>query len=605
MNEVVAMFEDDSSAISADIFMTPPSDEELSAEDSDDDDQPSSVNHLSRAQLSAEADAKIVTASRRPTRLQANDDTSDSSDDDDIPLAQLASASSSVMRKRKQSEKKAEEPPTKKWGPGDLSEDAGCGTAAAHQPKFLSCEWSPVDLFELFFDDDVVSQLVENTLKYAREQKGDHGFELTAENMKLFLAVLLLSGYAILPRRRMYWEQQPDVLNEAVSRAMPRKKFEDMLRYLHVADNKSLGEGDRFAKVRPLLAQLNERWLMFKPPDSHLSIDESMIPYYGKHGAKQHIHGKPIRFGYKMWSLATSSGYLIQGEPYQGASTGYSIPELGMGGSVVMDLISELPQTQKYYLYFDNLFTSLPLLDRLTTEGFGATGTMRVNRTRKAPLKDPKVLLKQERGVHYAIKEQTSEVILVQWHDSNIVTLASNCHSALPLNQARRWSNKDKKVTFVNQPHVVNAYNRHMGGVDRVDQNIATYRISIRTKKWWWPVFSFLVSASVNNAWMLYRQCISSETEKLDLLEFTRRIVNAYLQKHSIRSNPTGRKRSIASIPQDKRVLQEVRFDRMDHTIESIPKQRRCGQCGKKVSRQCAKCRVALHIDCFAAFHSH
>lgn len=421
--------------------------------------------------------------------------------------------------------------------------------------------------------------------------------------MKLFLAVLLLSGYATLPRRRMYWEQQADVLNEAVSRAMPRKKFEDMLRYLHLADNKSLDKGDRFAKVRPLLAQLNERWLMFKPADSHLSIDESMIPYYGKHGAKQHIHGKPIRFGYKMWSLATSTGYLIQGEPYQGASTTYSIPELGMGGSVVMDLISELPQTQKYYLYFDNLFTSLPLLDRLTAEGFGATGTMRVNRTRKAPLKDPKVLLKQERGAHYAIKEKTSEVILVQWHDSNIVTLASNCHPALPVSQARRWSNKDKKVTFVNQPHVVNAYNRHMGGVDRVDQNIATYRISIRTKKWWWPVFSFLVSASVNNAWMLYRQCVSSETEKLDLLEFTRRIVNAYLQKLSIRSNPTGRKRSIASIPQDKRVLQEVRFDRMDHTIASIPKQRRCGQCGKKVSRQCAKCRVALHIDCFAAFH--
>ena len=101
MNEVVAMFEDDSSAISADIFMTPPSDEELSAEDSDDDDQPSSINHLSRAQLSAEADAKIVTASRRTTRLHAKDDTSDSSDDDDIPLAQLASASSSVMWKRK------------------------------------------------------------------------------------------------------------------------------------------------------------------------------------------------------------------------------------------------------------------------------------------------------------------------------------------------------------------------------------------------------------------------------------------------------------------------------------------------------------------------
>jgi len=202
----------------------------------------------------------------------------------------------------------------------------------------------------------------------------------------------------------MYWEQQPDVLNEAVSRAMTRKKFEDILRYFHIADNKALAENDKYAKVRPLLAALNERWLLFKPSDGHLYIDESMIPYFGKHGAKQHIHGKPIRFGYKMWSMATPMGYLIQGEPYQGAATGYCIPELGMGGSVVVDLISELPRNQKYCLYFDNLITSLPLLDHLSSHGFGATGTVRINRIKKAPLKNPKDMSKQDQSwtwVHF------------------------------------------------------------------------------------------------------------------------------------------------------------------------------------------------------------
>src|SRR6218665_3110773 len=36
----------------------------------------------------------------------------------------------------------------------------------------------------------------------------------------------------------------------------------------------------------PLFAHPNERWLMFKPCDSHISTDESMIPYHGKHGSK-------------------------------------------------------------------------------------------------------------------------------------------------------------------------------------------------------------------------------------------------------------------------------------------------------------------------------
>ena len=48
-------------------------------------------------------------------------------------------------------------------------------------------------------------------------------------------------------------------------------------------------------------------------------IDESMIPYFGGHGTKQFIRGKPIRFGYKMWALTTPSGYLSQIEPYQDA----------------------------------------------------------------------------------------------------------------------------------------------------------------------------------------------------------------------------------------------------------------------------------------------
>ena len=207
---------------------------------------------------------------------------------------------------------------------------------------------------------------------------------------------------------------------------------------------------------------------------------------------------------------------------------------------------------------------------------------------------------KQDRVSHFCIKDKNSDVILVQWHDNSIVTVASNCHSVQPVGQVRRWSNKEKKIVYVNQPHVIGAYNKYMGGVDRLDQNVATYRISVRTKKWWWPIFSFLLSSSVNNAWVLYRLSVTGQDGKLDLLEFTRRIVHAYLQRCASQSQSAKRARSIA---QDKRVLNEVRFDRVDHTIESIPKQRRCGHCGKKVSRQCAKCLIALHVDCFAAFH--
>jgi len=156
--------------------------------------------------------------------------------EDDIPLAALASTTTSASQRRVT---KLPEP-TRKWSNKDLLSDSGCTQHESTKLCFITKEWTLVELFKLFFDTDTVQVLVANTLKYAQDVKGDHSFTLNAETLKLFFAVLLLSGYNVLPRRRMYWEQQPDVWNAAVATALPRKKFEDLLRYFHISDNSNL-----------------------------------------------------------------------------------------------------------------------------------------------------------------------------------------------------------------------------------------------------------------------------------------------------------------------------------------------------------------------------
>ncbi len=42
------------------------------------------------------------------------------------------------------------------------------------------------------------------------------------------------------------------------------------------------------------------------------SCDEVMVPYYGRHSTKQYIHGKPVRYGYKVWALCTSGGSYVE-----------------------------------------------------------------------------------------------------------------------------------------------------------------------------------------------------------------------------------------------------------------------------------------------------
>jgi len=162
---------------------------------------------------------------------------------------------------------------------------------------------------------------------------------------------------------------------------MSRNRFEEILSVFHLADNQNLVPSDVFAKVRPFYTMVNEKCLEYFLNDEHLSIDESMLPYYGRHSSKQRIVGKPIRMGYKTWVLASSDGYIVQFEPYQGAkksgATRSSAVSWGLGESVVLDLLGQLPVETSYHIFMDNYFTSLRLLYHLLEHNIQATGVIR------------------------------------------------------------------------------------------------------------------------------------------------------------------------------------------------------------------------------------
>ena len=101
--------------------------------------------------------------------------------------------------------------------------------------------------------------------------------------------------------------------------------------------------------------------------------------YFGHHSLKQFIRGKPTRFGFKVWCCNCSIGFTRWVEPYCGKSTQIPDRGLGQGPNVVLGLINEdhgnLPQGSD--VSFDNLFTSLDLLDEMSKRGIAGSGTMR------------------------------------------------------------------------------------------------------------------------------------------------------------------------------------------------------------------------------------
>ena len=101
------------------------------------------------------------------------------------------------------------------------------------------------------------------------------------------------------------------------------------------------------------------------------------------------------------------------------------------------------------------------------------------------------------------------------------------CHYVTlnPVSTAQLWSESAKKqVVPMLKPF--EDYNKQIGGVDLFDQFVSTYRVCIRSKKWWWPFFAWAVNTSVANAWNLFH---TIQKEKTGMLEFQREVVMSNL----------------------------------------------------------------------------
>ena len=159
------------------------------------------------------------------------------------------------------------------------------------------------------------------------------------------------------------------------------------MKNIHLADNSNLDKEDKFAKLRPLIDKLNEQCFANYLPEQSVIIDQSIVPYFVRHGCKQFMRNKPAKFGYNFWVAATPLGYAIQFYLYDGKYESYD-SNVGLGGSIVATLAEKLPSQvgSKYHIIIDNFFTSPNLLCKLKTKSIAATGTVRINRVENAPL---------------------------------------------------------------------------------------------------------------------------------------------------------------------------------------------------------------------------
>ena len=138
-------------------------------------------------------------------------------------------------------------------------------------------------------------------------------------------------------------------------------------------EEKAAGD-DRLRKLSPFLKMMKDKCLELYQPIKTLSIDERMV----KSKARFHlILNKPIKWGFKLWVISDPTGYTLDFNVYTGKSDNHG--EYGLAYDVVKELIAPYV-FQRYFVSFDNFYTSPILLEDLLKQEVYATGTFRADR---------------------------------------------------------------------------------------------------------------------------------------------------------------------------------------------------------------------------------
>ena len=519
----------------------------------------------------------------------------------------------------------------------------------------LGVEASPCDFFSLFFDESVLDLLVEETNRLVDNDKyhihrldsimystdkitclhahththHTHSYanerietlvrldqlpprsrlrkwkDVSKLEMKGFLAAVMNMGIIKLPDLESYWKTSWISEIPFFRKLMPRNRFQEIFWMLHVSHPDPSLPAKKIDKVKQLLQLLVPKFREHYYPSKKLAIDETMIGFRGRFGAKQYTPKKTVKWGIKAFNVADSrNGYLLDTLVYTGADTlDEAQPEfesLPQPARVVMHLMRHYLDSN-HHLYTDRYYTSIPLTQALSSRNTSFTGTVMRNRVDLPDtIRAKSFSLKQGEDVSFRCGQLMVKAWRAKGKHKDLVMLSSSSSAKMIVVPALHRTQRMLK------PECVHDYNNSMNGVDRSDQYSVSYPFVRKTRKWWRKLFFYLLEVSVVNSYIIYREVTQ---KKITHLQFRRSIVESlaveYLQQQESRRISVGRPLS-QPLP--------IRLDKKLHLLEQRESRKECVVCSDRRSGSrhtttffCKTCpdQPTLHPTvCFERFHT-
>ena len=394
-----------------------------------------------------------------------------------------------------------------------------------------------VDVFELFFDKELIETIVTETNRYAEQflrgrepsvrSHSKAWKPMTEGEIYVVLGLFMLMGIVQKPTLRSYFTTKRLISTPGFRDIITRDRLELICKYLHSANNENISTfvgPKKLFKIYPVIFHLNKKFQELCLPNQDISIDESMTLWKGRLSFKQYLSLKAAKFGIKTYELCDSTmGYLWSFIVYTGKDTELHSPlitaDTNKTSAIVLKLVEPL-LNQGRTLWMDNFYNS-PTLARLLkiTHKTDCVGTLKLNRKNVPPKVKNTKLKKGE-----IVAQHSGPVSVTKWFNKKIVTMISTYHS----HDTRTVTVRGKEVA---KPVSVLDYNKSMGGVDLKDQLLHSYLIERkRMNKWYMKLFRRLLNASILNSMIVYR---NNKDKRIQQLSFRIQLIKGLFVKYA------------------------------------------------------------------------
>ncbi|XP_017795982.1 PREDICTED: piggyBac transposable element-derived protein 4-like [Habropoda laboriosa] len=381
-----------------------------------------------------------------------------------------------------------------------------------------------LDFLYIMFDNVFWDNIVTETNRYAEQTIIDENkkkkidetwIPVNSNEIKIYFALCIIMVQVKKPKIQMNWSKRAIIETPIFRKTMPLKRFLQITRFFHFANNDMTDKMDKLREVTPVINCFNKKFKEVYVMEENIAIDESLMKFKGRMSYRQFNPSKRARFGIKFYKLCESaSGYCYNFKIYSRkdkTDLDYSASE-----TVVMELSKSILNKGRT-LYIDNWYSSPKLFLTLVENGTNV-GTVRFNRKNmpgdfvKAKLKKGECRIRSCNGI-----------LALKWKDKQDVHILSTKHESVEMTEQN-----GSQLTPTFKPKCIVDYNRGMIGIDRKDQILAGFPVMRKYLKGYRKIFSHIFDMALFNSYILYNK--NNMEKKRNYTEYRLQTAEALLQ---------------------------------------------------------------------------